>query len=441
MNMTKGMRERLGGKIEISKEVSVRICIRSKAQYNIICFGTGNDKKIAPNRYIIHKQQTSSLKNEIRYSDENGVSVFRLNISEMPQQIRRLSFAAAVGDDSMNNISELKAEVVQNGRTAYSIDLSGSNFSSEKAIIIFEIYYKDEWRISASLNGMNGGLPALLAEYGCHQLPVSAPSVQNTVSGKNETELTNKLMGKINLSKDKIKLEKHVINLSKCVADISKKNGVDLGSMRAKVVAAIDYSGSMVDLYHKGTVQRTLNKLIPLGLTFDDNGSIDVFLFQNDFRKLEDLNLSNYENYVEKVVNNSGYSMGGTNYAPVLRTIIYGGTQRIKKFLGFIKNEEYIPPVVDDGDPTFVLFITDGENYDIAQTNDVVFSSSEKNVFIQFIGIGNRKFENLIKLDNMPGRKRDNTGFSRMASLERVSDDELYKAVLEQFSLWLRGLQ
>ena len=143
---------------------------------------------------------------------------------------------------------------------------------------------------------------------------------------KNEEELTKEIMGKISLSKDKVNLEKHVVNLTKCVVDLSKKSNIDLGSAKAKVVVVLDYSGSMCKLYSNGTVQKTINRLVPLGLSFDDNGSIDVYLFQNDYRKLEDLDLSNYEDYVKTVVNTAGYSMGGTNYAPVLRAIIEGSS-------------------------------------------------------------------------------------------------------------------
>ena len=89
---------------------------------------------------------------------------------------------------------------------------------------------------------------------------------------KNDEELAQQMMNKISLSKDKANLEKHVISLSKCVVNLSKKNGVDLGSTRAKVVVVLEYSGSMSLLYDNGTIQNTINKLVPLGLTFDDNG-------------------------------------------------------------------------------------------------------------------------------------------------------------------------
>jgi len=254
---------------------------------------------------------------------------------------------------------------------------------------------------------------------------------------KTEEELTQHVMGKISLSKDKNTLEKHVVNLSKTVVDLSHKSGVDLGATSAKVVVVLDFSGSMSNLYRNGTVQKTINRLVPLGLTFDDNGTIDVFLFSNKYKKIADLNLSNYEDYIQNVALKSGYQMGGTEYAPVLKAIITGDTKN-SLFGGKKVLQE---PIVDNGDPTFVLFITDGENSDKTASDAIIRTSSEMNVFIQFIGIGNEKFSYLKKLDDMPGRKRDNTGFSQMSDLNKASDSELYTNVLEQFSDWLNGLQ
>ena len=269
----------------------------------------------------------------------------------------------------------------------------------------------------------------------------SKVSISSARLKKTEEELTNEVMGKISLSKDREKLGQHVVSLSKCMVSLSKNTKIDLGNMRAKVVVAFDYSGSMSHLYKNGTVQNTLNRLVPLGLTFDDNGTIDVFLFQDDYRKITDLDLSNYENYVNSVIATSGYSMGGTNYAPVLRAIITGDSVSYGGFFGFGAKSYSTAPIVDDNDPTFVLFITDGENFDRQQTDDIIRRSSSMNVFIQFIGIGYSSFKYLQKLDDMEGRVRDNTGFSKMVDLDGASDKELYTNVLEQFSLWLNNMQ
>ena len=91
--------------------------------------------------------------------------------------------------------------------------------------------------------------------------------------------------------------------------------------------------------------------------------------------------------------------------------------------------KSFVKPIVDDKDSTFVLFITDGENLDKPASDRVILASSEKNVFIQFVGIGNSTFNYLEKLDNMQGRSRDNTGFSKMNNLNAVDDISLYNNI------------
>lgn len=268
----------------------------------------------------------------------------------------------------------------------------------------------------------------------------------------NEEQLTQKVMSKINLSKDKVNLEKHVISLSKSVVDLSKKSSVDLGNTTAQVVVVLDYSGSMSGLYNNGTVQQTLNRLVPLGLTFDDNGAVEVFLFQNDFRQMPAMDLGNYADYIEAVVRKSGYTMGGTCYTPVLNAVINGAkvpyteTVETKGLFGFKKTKEVTkleqrPGIVNDSTPTYILFITDGANSDESSTTLLLQKICEMNVFIQFVGIGNESFRYLEQLDTLGGRTRDNTGFCRMSDLTAVPDGVLYTKVLEEFANWLKGKQ
>ncbi len=560
MIFTRGMRDKIAKYADPSGEIVVEMSINGKSVYDFCCFGVDSSEKLSDERYMIFYNQTSSPQGEIRYHAGSNSASFTIRLASLPQIIDKLVFTASIdGSGIMGDIAQHKLSISQNGTEKITIDLKGSDFKQEKAIISAEIYRKGEWRINAIASGFNGGLPVLLRKYGGEEYapsapqPIPAPPIPtpsnrmtpppiptpsnrmtpppiptpsnrmtpppiptpsnrmtspsiptpsnrmtpppiptpsnrmtpppiptpsnrmtpppiptpsnrmtpppipqmrvNTqpnftnqvpsahggvVLRKNEEELAQELMGKISLSKDKVNLEKHVVNLTKCVVDLSKKSGVDLGSTRAKVVVVLDYSGSMSSLYSNGTVQRTINRLVPVGLTFDDNGTIDVFLFSNSYMKLDDLNISNYEHYVNSVVHSAPMSMGGTNYAPVLRAIIIGDTKQ-SGFL-FMKTE-YTPPIVDNGDPTFILFITDGENFDANDTDRIIKQASPMNVFIQFIGIGNERFQYLQKLDDLPGRVRDNTGFSKMQSLDNASDQELYTNVLDQFSKWLKGLQ
>ena len=262
---------------------------------------------------------------------------------------------------------------------------------------------------------------------------------------KNEEQLTNEIMGKINLAKDKEKLGGHVVNLSKCVIDLSKKAQVDIGNVRARVITVLDYSGSMSRMYKDGTVQQTLDKLMPLGLTFDDNGEIEVYLFQNGYRKLPELTIDNYDTYVANVINKSGFSMGGTEYAPVLKAIrdIHNVNSGKSKglFGGLFGNKTTVEVVENADEIIFIIFITDGDNSDKRQTDEVVREMSHMKDFIQFVGIGSARFDYLEKLDDLDGRACDNTGFTKFTDVVNVSDDVLYANVLEQFADWLKNLQ
>lgn len=471
MNLQRGMRDKIANYINADAEFCIGMGIIGSAVYDFSCFGIDQSGRLSDDRYMIFYNQTASPAGEITLTLDNNTAKFFVNLSKLPASIEKLVFTASIdGNGTMGEISAHRFTISQDNTQRIAMELSGLDFKQEKAIISVEIYRKGEWRIAAVANGFNGGLSALLAAYGGTEIfsespdtePI-VPSAVNTVSPSpqtfpestsrpvyvstpsapenSEAELTQKIMGKISLSKDKVNLEKHVVNLSKCVVSLSKESGVNLGSASAKVVVVLDYSGSMSRLYANGTVQHTIDRLVPLGLTFDDNGSIDVYLFQSDYRKMTDLSLSNYDNYVRTVIAASGYTMGGTNYAPVLSAIIGGGISYQGGFLGFGRKAVKTEAIVDDADPTFILFITDGENADRNETDRIILKSSEMNVFIQFIGIGDYQFRYLEKLDDMPGRKRDNTGFSKMKDLERADDNELYMNVLRQFSCWLRGQQ
>ena len=221
-----------------------------------------------------------------------------------------------------------------------------------------------------------------------------------------------------------ISLEKSIISLDKTLITLEKKSGFNFDGHRAKVAVAMDYSGSMRSLYRDGSVQNVLTRLMPLALKFDDNGELDVWIFDDNFKRMESMDMSNYANYVDEEILSKGYHMGATNYAPVLQDML-------KKY--------FKEDIMSAKDPTFVIFITDGANADKRNTDDVIRESANKNIFIQFVGIGNADFPYLEKLDDLTGRVVDNTGFIKVSDMSRVSDEQLFEMLLDQYPDWLRN--
>ena len=217
------------------------------------------------------------------------------------------------------------------------------------------------------------------------------------------------------LTKAKEGLENNIVRLK-------KEKNIDLSSHKARVFVVLDRSGSMSTLFRDGSVQETLTRLLPLALKFDDNGELEVYLFNNSYIQLPPMTLSNYENYVKKVILDKGKGpTGGTSYAPVIN----------KTTDDYNDKSPY---------PAFGLFITDGENSDASETDKAIQRSSNYKIFYQFIGIGNEVFNYLQKLDNLSGRKVDNTAFVKVESFKSLNDDELYAKLLEQYPQWLSDM-
>lgn len=232
------------------------------------------------------------------------------------------------------------------------------------------------------------------------------------------------LLKKVPDTQQGISLKKSAISLDKSLISLEKKSGIGFGSHRAKVAVVMDYSGSMSNLYRNGTVQNVLTRLMPLALRFDDNGELDVWIFHQSFYRIESMNLDNFDNYVKEEIISKGYRMGCTSYAPVLEDVLH---------------KYFVEDASTSNIPTFVVFITDGNNDDKRATNNIVKESAYKNIFVQFVGIGNDSFEYLERLDDLTGRPVDNTGFIRVDDISRIDDETLFNRLLSQYPDWLRA--
>ena len=92
--------------------------------------------------------------------------------------------------------------------------------------------------------------------------------------------------------------------------------------------------------------------------------------------------------------------------------------------------------------PTLVFFITDGDNYkdDRTPSDKAIIKSSNHGIFYMFIGTSKTcDFEYLHHLDDLDGRKFDNTGFMSVKDLSSTSNADLFLNSLKDFSDWLKA--
>ena len=71
--------------------------------------------------------------------------------------------------------------------------------------------------------------------------------------------------------------------------------------LRARVGLVLDASGSMGRQYKSGRVQELLDRVLPLALHFDDDGSLDVWAFDTMPKPLDPALLDNIGDYINTV--------------------------------------------------------------------------------------------------------------------------------------------
>lgn len=225
----------------------------------------------------------------------------------------------------------------------------------------------------------------------------------------------------ISLSKEQslVRLEKRTKEVSEVIKVNLTKHNLNPDT-KARVAFVIDISGSMTSAYRNGYVQEIVEKIFPIAVKFDDNAEMDVWIFEDSFRRMPAMNKDNYYGYVQREILDKNCRFGGTSYAPVIKDVA-------KYYL-----EKHPEP-----SPVYVIFITDGDNFDKSETTKIVTDLSNYPIFLQFVGVGGAGFDYLEKLDNMGGRYVDNADFFEATFDDFSKENNLYQKLLQEYPSWL----
>ena len=407
--MVKGWKDKLENHVNLNENIFVDMKVKGNAEYDFCCFGVDGNGKLSDDRYMIFYNQKLSPNGEISVEDIPDGARYTLKLSAVPEFINRLVFTVSIdGNKTMGEMNSLETKVYQSGAKDIEMTLGGNDFSNEKAVIVMEIYRKDVWRIGCVASGFDGGLSALLKYFGGEEVvsePVQEPVVAEPV--------------KVSLEKKMEKAPELVSLVKPLVLELKKKN---LETTVARVGLVLDISGSMVPRFKNGTVQSIVNKTLPLAVQFDDDGELDFWFYGTTARKMDSVNLKNYTTAVPEDWKHLMLDLGGRNNEPIVMRMVV---------------DEY----KDTKIPAYVLFITDGGVNQKREIQNIITESSHLPIFWQFVGVGGKNYGILEKLDTMTGRYVDNAGFFALDDFKKVSNEELYARLLEEFPSWLEEIK
>lgn len=201
MQFIRGQKQKLSGLTSSRKlKATIDIDPRQADELDIACFGLDSVGKLSDDRYFIFFNQLSSPEGAIRAELQGNKASFEIDLDALPKSIQRLAFTVtADGANPISRIGTGSFRLYEGNRELLSFSFSGQDFSDEKAIMLFDIYYKDEWRVSAVGQGFREGLKALLEHFGGSAIESASPAPPKSPEPKPEPP-------KVSLSK--ITLEK-----------------------------------------------------------------------------------------------------------------------------------------------------------------------------------------------------------------------------------------
>ncbi|MEV0742755.1 TerD family protein [Streptomyces sp. NPDC050549] len=147
--------------------------------FDISCFGLDAEERLSDDRYFVFFNQPKSPEESIQLlgAQAGDAESFRVTLDKIPPQIHKLAFTATIdGAGQMSQIAPGYVRIVAGGEEVARYSFNGSEFTTERAVMLGDFYLKDVWRFAAVGQGFDGGLEALLKNFGGEVMEEEAPA-------------------------------------------------------------------------------------------------------------------------------------------------------------------------------------------------------------------------------------------------------------------------
>ncbi|MGW0206547.1 TerD family protein [Streptomyces sp. NPDC003233] len=154
--------------------------------FDISCFGLDADERLSDDRYFVFFNQPKSPEESIQLlgAQAGDTESFRVTLDRIPPHIHKLAFTATIdGVGQMSQIGPGYLRIVAGGEEVARYSFNGAEFSTERAVMVGDIYLKDVWRFAAVGQGFDGGLEALLKNFGGEVLEEAPAAPQQPQTG------------------------------------------------------------------------------------------------------------------------------------------------------------------------------------------------------------------------------------------------------------------
>jgi stress response protein SCP2 len=438
MDLAKGQNVVLGE----PGDTAVRVSWSGGPTVDVSALLLNQDGKVRSDADFVFYGQPQHPSGSVRHAGgAPGVDGLQIQLPAVEADVERIVIGASAEGRPFGEVAGLVGEVGASGTVHARYAVEGA--SSETAFLLGELYRRSgAWRFRAIGQGYDSGLAGFASDFGVDVADETAPA-QPAAPGPAAVSLKKQKL--IDMEKRLGAEAPKLLDLTKRAAVSLEKRG--LGEHTARVALCLDISASMDGLYRSGKIQALVERILALGLRFDDNGQVDVFLFGAGGYEESAVAVANHATYVPDMIQRRRLE-AGTSYGAAMRLIR-------ERYFGAAGPRSQPCP---DTQPVYVMFVTDGAPMDRKDAEEQLRFSSYEPVFWQFMAIGksnkavdagekkkrgllarlaDSQFAFLEQLDDLPGRYLDNADFFGVTDPSNLSDDQLYDLLMTEYPGWL----
>ncbi|MEG5037154.1 TerD family protein [Microcoleus sp. AT3-D2] len=401
-------------------------------------FMLGAAGKIIHEKYFVFYNNLKSLDGSLRHSGDNRTGqgedddeTIYVDLTKVKIAIEQIVFVVTIheGLEKNQNFSQVKNAFIRLYNQETGVELARYDlkeaFSQETALEFGRLYRKDlAWRFQAVGEGYNAGLQSFVDRYFVDIKQEEKKVDKPVLTPEPEKETKQQ---PIDITK------KADIILLKAKVDIClKKKGIE--GILARVALVLDISGSMSHQYSSGAVQAFLERIVPVASRLDDDATLDVWFFGSTFKRTRSVTETNVDGYITKEAGAMKRALlvfkmpslmlelgGGNNESLVIQDVIKKYTQEKASKL-----------------PTFIVFLSDGGVTNEPELKKSIVEGAKYPIFWQFVGLAGFNYGILERLDSMGGRLVDNANFFHLDDLGKITDEQLYERLLNEFPAWIK---
>ena len=135
---------------------------------DVACFSLDGQQQLINDDYMTFYNQPKTPCGAISWQSTATQQRFDIDLNKLPNSVDYLVLTATIdGQSTMRELGTSSVTLEQAGQILATYQFDGSAFDSERAIMLLQVYRKnDVWRINAIGQGFNGGLSALVTHFG-----------------------------------------------------------------------------------------------------------------------------------------------------------------------------------------------------------------------------------------------------------------------------------